>query len=111
MDTMTKRGLAAGLVGSAVLLLGHGARAAEGEQASCADISELAANIMESRQSGTAMADMMTLADGAGSASDLIEAMVVSAYEMPRFQTPTHQRRQVAEYRDAWHLRCVKARQ
>jgi hypothetical protein len=77
----------------------------------CGSMGELAATIMENRQSGVSMATMMEAVPGEGnSTSELSETLIISAFETPRYSTDQMQKRAVEEFRDEAYLSCVKAK-
>lgn len=71
----------------------------------CVTISRLAEKIMENRQAGIAMTDMMKIADS----NELIRQMIIAAYEEPRFSSDKHQRNAVMDFRNQIELVCYKA--
>jgi len=73
-------------------------------RARCENFSEMAGQIMGYRQDGGEMAEAMKIADGNG----LIEQMVVQAFDIPRFSTERHQRRQVVEFKNKAYAKCFK---
>lgn len=72
----------------------------------CAEIGKLSETIMEKRQAGVSMAEMMAVAKG--EAKELAQTLVIDAYDQPRYQTPDVQRRTIGDFRDKWYLVCVK---
>ena len=73
----------------------------------CGKFGELATTIMENRQSGVSMAKMMEAIAG-GEENPLIEKLIISAYDSPRYSTERMQKRTVEEFRDEVYLECVK---
>lgn len=80
--------------------------AAHAEPAKCEQVAEAAKLIMDARQNGAALQDML---DVAGDNELLIE-MSVEAYENPRYSTAEYKRRAVGDYRDQWHVMCLRAK-
>lgn len=74
-------------------------------QENCAVLADLAEVIMESRQIGVPLGEALALAGG----NELIEAVVMSAWERPRFSVPENQQREAEEFRDNWHLACLQS--
>lgn len=70
----------------------------------CGNIYGIAKCTMELRQLGESMPNQMKDAKG----SKVLEAMVIEAYESPRFSTEKNQKREVDEFADKWYLTCVK---
>ncbi len=101
--TITKKFIA---ITTAIVLGATVLEAHAEEQATCETISELAEVIMENRQHGVSMARAM----GASEGSELVETIVIQAYEHPGYTTAEYQNRAVSEFTDEWYLACVKAR-
>lgn len=70
----------------------------------CQAVSNLAATVMERRQEGVSMADLMAAVD-----DDIVHDMIVEAYEQPRFGTDSVARTLIEDFRDQWYLDCVKS--
>jgi len=73
---------------------------------SCKKISELAGRYMDLRQSGVPMADIYGTANG----SELLELMIVQAYEKPQFGTEKYKLEQVSKFKNEWFLSCIKSK-
>ena len=78
------------------------AATAQEEMASCEDIGALAQVIMENRQSGTRLSQMMEVADG----NSLVVALLTDAYNEPRWTTQSNQDRAVENFRNDVELLC-----
>lgn len=95
---------------SAALLLSAGAAFAAsptpGADAdeTCATYAELAESIMTNRQVGTSLGDLL---DVVGDVSPARE-MVLSAFEVSRRDSAAGRERAVSEFRDIWHLECLR---
>lgn len=87
----------------AIMIAAPAAATDEG-QATCDEISALAEAIMTARQSGVSLGQAMSIADGNGG----VEEMVIKAWEIPRYSTAQVQRREIEDFRDQWHLVCVR---
>lgn len=82
------------------------ANADEGDwRVMCEAAAEIAETIMERRQTGTSMAKMIEVADD----NELVEQIIIAAYDSPRYSTDRIQQRAAAEFRDEVYLQCVKA--
>lgn len=71
----------------------------------CDSISELALKIMSGRQNGIAMSKMMQIAKQ----DELMQTLIIDAYEKNRYSTEEYQVRVIQEFRDNAHLQYVKA--
>lgn len=71
----------------------------------CKAVSTLAATVMEARQSGVSLSDVMDGVESGG----LSEQMAMEAYDRPRFSTPEMQEETINEFGNNWYLRCAKA--
>lgn len=60
--------------------------------------------IMKAHQKGMAMGEVIAIMDGE---NDL--EIIKSAYSEPRFSTERNKANAVAEFRDRWHLMCLRA--
>jgi len=90
------------LIFAAALLLTPLAHA---DQSHCERVGILATSIMEARQSGAPMSELMKIADG----NKLLQLMVVQAYEEPRFSSDRYQQNATNDFRAEWELACYKA--
>jgi len=70
----------------------------------CSDLSETAATIMEKRQGGASMSQIMEIVTD----SKIMQEMVVEAYEVRRHPAPMWQEREIDDFRDKWYLTCYK---
>lgn len=73
--------------------------------ATCKDLGQLAESIMEARQSGVTLSRSMEVAEG----SDFTQALVLAAYQTPRFNTDEYQRESITDFRNAVELACFEA--
>lgn len=77
--------------------------AADDWKEKCSQISELSKTIMKARQVGVSMADSM------GTASNKLgEAIIIAAYDKPRYSTPKVQQQTIEDFSNEWYLQCVK---
>ncbi len=88
---------------AATLLAAMSAQANQ-DQEICDSYANLASIIMEQRQSGVSMREMMGRADG----REPHESMVVEVYGMPQYSTPDFKNRAINEYADRWYLNCIR---
>lgn len=69
----------------------------------CTAINSLAKSIMTARQQGVSLAQAIEVAEGSA-----IKAIVLDAYERPRYRTEDNQQRQVVEFQDEWYMACLR---
>lgn len=100
------------LILSVMVLVSFGAAASDGDdiagrlmaqycQVVFADNAEI---IMKARQSGMAMGEVISIMDGE---NDL--DIIKSAYSEPRYSTEECKDVAVSNFRDKWHLMCLRA--
>ena len=78
----------------------------------CAPIEGSARATMEARQSGVPLSTSIGIANNSGgtkNTKELLTAMVLEAYEQPRYSTERMQQRSVRAFTDDWYLQCLKA--
>ena len=78
---------------------------AKADPVDCEGMARIASIVMEKRQNGAAMSDIIKIVKG----NSLAERMAVEAYEVRRFKAPIWQATEVADFRDKWYLDCYKA--
>lgn len=84
------------MLAAAITLLPFTVSAEKAEQSQCEKISSLAGSVMILRQLGEPMAKMYKLANK----NKLIEAMVIEAYETPRFTTDKAKDEYIGKFKD-----------
>ena len=84
------------------ILMALSATAAADQCKMTGDIAEM---MMKARQVGVPMQEMMAVSQD----NELRAAMVLDAYEVPRFTTEKFQKRQEQDFRDKWYMACYKA--
>ena len=72
----------------------------------CTELAKLAEVVMEKRQEGVAMPEMMAVVTDPE--HDLIRTMIVNAYEEPRWNSASIRHQTICEFRDSWYLKCYK---
>lgn len=98
--------IAIAFAASTVGLLGLTAQTAQADEPKiCESYSALATAIMGARQSGTSMRKAWEIADG----NKLAEALVIGAYDLPRYQSTRYQKRAITEFANAVFSVCIKA--
>jgi len=75
--------------------------------AHCGNVADAAELIMEARQNGVPMRDMMETAVESG--VDLLPHLVEDAYSRPGYATERHQQKAVLDFTDQWYLGCIRA--
>lgn len=76
------------------------------DQEFCTSVSELSEAVMEGRQGGTPMSEMMRVAGSNG----IMKSMVLEAFDHPRYSTRDVKRRTIQEFTNQWFSTCMKAR-
>jgi hypothetical protein len=98
----------------AVLLCGFGSATALAQSPSphqlCKDISILAKKIMEVRQLGAPMAEMMETTKAGDPFDDINKVLVQEAFEVPHYQTEQSQTRAIGDFENEAYRRCYKLR-
>lgn len=77
----------------------------------CPSLGDMAEQIMRARQRGVSISEMMQLMpvdDGSDPVIPVARLMVISAFEVPRFQTERHQWRTIEDFRAEWELICYQ---
>lgn len=76
----------------------------------CARLADYAATIMEIRQKGASLKDGLTLTgDPDNPFHDIARMIVLDAWEQPRYGTESIQQDAIGDFRDKWHLSCIRA--
>jgi hypothetical protein len=75
------------------------------DQVSCKQLGELAYILMQLRQKGGSISRSMEIADG----NTLIESMVISAYELPRYSSLEYQQKAAEDFRNIYEAACYSA--
>lgn len=73
----------------------------------CRMIGQLAKTVMERRQNGAAISDIMS-ADITKEQKELLRPMALRAFEIPSFQTEKMQKRAIRNFQSDAELRCYK---
>jgi hypothetical protein len=71
----------------------------------CNGIEYFSRMVMEHRQMGTPMREVMELID---SKDEFINSVIMSAYEAPKYSTEKHKKEEVNNFADAYYLACLK---
>ena len=83
--------------------------AASAENA-CEVISRLARQVMTGRQNGVPLTDMMTGAEqGDAKVADLTRAIILAAYEVPRYNTERIKQQEITDFENTVALQCYKS--
>ena len=78
------------------------------EESNCAGISALSYQVMDSRQAGVSLVTMMDIVKDSG-IRELAEAMILEAYQSPRYHTQQVAQRESEDFRDKWTLACLRS--
>lgn len=73
----------------------------------CAALATYANNVATAHQAGVPLEKTIEIARASG-LEDILMPVVTRAYSMPRYTTKSVQEREIARFRDAEHLRCIK---
>lgn len=76
--------------------------AAETEDDNCKQLGVLAARIMEARQVGVPLSDMMEIVKG----NDLLQALTIAAYQSSRFNTDAYRQEAITDFRNKVEVAC-----
>jgi hypothetical protein len=100
------------LAAVAALLSGFAALPASAQEDGCANMGYLAEVIMQQRQSGMTMSDMVARAEASGEENpqilDLTRAIIIDAYSRPQYGSPEYQENAISEFRNAVELACYQ---
>lgn len=72
----------------------------------CKAVGDLAAAVMERRQGGTPLSDMMALATQQDDGGAFMRPFILSAFDKPQMRTPENQRQYVVDFRADNELAC-----
>ena len=70
----------------------------------CANFSGFAEDIMTARQAGVSMAEVIGIVDG----NEVVEELVIKAYEKPGYDTESMKQKSVRDYGNFAYLMCAK---
>jgi len=77
--------------------------AEEEEQHICETLGDVAYKVMELRQGGVPMSTVMQISD-----SELVQAIIVDAYDQPRFSTDSYKQNAMNDFRNYVEVECYK---
>lgn len=75
------------------------------ETDTCKNIAEVAETIMDARQSGVSVVDMMEIAGD----NDLMKKMVIYAYKQPKYNGAEFRRKEIASFKNEFYIACYEA--
>ena len=105
MNTFTKTLIAATLIGATAPAIAQ-------DDDYCRRFARLAGSVMDARQSGADISEMLDHASEYAETNprivELNRVLVLTAFETPRFRTEKNQKRAISEFRNAMHLNCLK---
>lgn len=70
----------------------------------CETISQLSEQVMISRQRGAPLSETLGISE-----LDIVRTIVMDAWETPRFFMESLSQREIDDFRDKWHLTCLKS--
>ena len=77
--------------------------------ANCDDIAGLAKTVMETRQSGVSMSNMMKVAESdKGALGRIMKGMTIQAYKKPAYHGKELQQRMINDFEDKWYMLCIE---
>jgi len=68
----------------------------------CKQMGDMAAQIMEAREVGVPLSSMMDIAAD----NDLLKALILSAYQVPRFSTGDYRQEAITDFRNEVEVMC-----
>ena len=71
----------------------------------CGMVAMLAETSMRARQEGVALGTILETVE----TLPIGREIVLMAYERPRYNTPSVQRAEIADFRDQWHVECLRS--
>jgi len=74
----------------------------------CKMFGDLAGVIMEHRQAGTPMDEMIDWVDSHKILNNWGEDIVIAAYGISRYSTEEYQQKEISEFRNTFYLACIK---
>jgi len=79
-------------------------------QVNCEKFGGMAKSIMAARQSGAALSDMLKILDSPNitTAGPLARAVIMEAFEHPRYNSASVQQRTITEFASQHMLMCIK---
>jgi hypothetical protein len=79
----------------------------EGALKTCTQIEGISGLIMEGRQSGVSMSELMKVSVP-GSINEIMDDIVIDAFEKPRSSTQSHKAKTIENFKSKWFLSCYK---
>jgi len=75
-----------------------------GTEDPCITLGVLSTTVMDARQRGVSLGDIMTAAQG----NDILQAITLAAYQVPRFTTEEYQQQAIADFGNEIMLACYE---
>ena len=82
----------------------------ETKMKNCASWGSIAEGVMTARHNGTPMQNLMEKMADTPEVNRITRAIIIEAYESPRFTSPEYASRSVENFRDRWYLICIKGK-
>ena len=76
----------------------------------CALMAKLANDLMTTHQAGVPLAQVLEMGNNLSSEETrtVFQQLALKAYSHPRYSTAQMQQKEIAEFRDEWHVTCLK---
>ena len=84
---------------------------AHAEDDVCRSVAGLAEKVMVARQAGVKLSVLLQELETTpvDNTTPVIREVILGAYEKPRFTTEAYVKRAIEEYRNTWHVNCLRA--
>lgn len=75
----------------------------------CDQIERAATGVMQARQQGTTLRDLITLIGSSGNTAvdEIYRGMIIAAYKVPRYSGKDYQQRAVTEFANEFYMMCI----
>jgi hypothetical protein len=74
----------------------------------CEKIRQLSENIMKNRQQGVPINKMIDIANSEPKVASLMKAIVMDAYNQPKYQTAKYKQEAVVEFANRQYVTCIQ---
>ena len=95
------------LITAAALTLSFTAFAEEAQTDVCDGLNRMARSIMNARQSGMEMRQLIEVVRG-NEASEIAIEIIIRAYEMPRFSVEKNKQNAIKDFQNEIYLQCIR---
>ena len=73
----------------------------------CTSIGGLAKSVMDSRQSGVTISELLSL-EFPSETADLVKAMAIDAYKEPHYSTEAYKNTSIVDFENEWYILCIE---